>query len=58
MEDYQKWIDLAIEKGSEYGLKILMAVVIWTVGKWVIGKLMKVFKKIIYQEQTECFRSG
>lgn len=52
MEDYQKWIDLAIEKGSEYGLKILMAVVIWIVGKWVIGKLMKVFKKMLEKNKN------
>ncbi len=52
MEDYQKWIDLAIEKGSEYGLKILMALVIWIVGKWVIGKLMKVFKKMLEKNKN------
>ncbi len=47
MENYQKWIDLAIEKGSEYGLKILMAIIIWVVGKWVIGKIMNLFKKML-----------
>lgn len=52
MEDYQKWIDIAIEKGSEYGLKILMAVVIWIVGKWIIGKIMKLFKKVLHKSKN------
>lgn len=52
MEDYQKWIDLAIEKGSEYGLKLIMAVVIWIVGKWIIGKIMKLFKKVLHKNKN------
>lgn len=52
MEDYQKWIDLAIEKGSEYGLKIIMAIVIWVIGKWIINKLMGLFKKILHKNKN------
>lgn len=47
MENYQKWVDIAIEKGSEYGLKIIMAIIIWIIGKWIIGKIMKLFKKAL-----------
>ncbi len=50
--DFQKWIDLAIEYGTEYGLKILMAIVIWIIGKWVINKLMKLFKKILQKNKN------
>ena len=52
MEKYQKWIDLAIEKGSEYGLKIIMTIVIWIIGKWIIGKLMKLFKKALHKNDN------
>ena len=52
MEDYQKWIDLAIAKGSEYGLKLIMAIVIWVVGKWVINKLMKLFKTALHKNKN------
>lgn len=45
MEKYQKWIDVAIEKGSEYGLKIIMAIIIWLVGRWIVKKLVKLFRK-------------
>ncbi|MEP0263605.1 mechanosensitive ion channel domain-containing protein [Dokdonia sp.] len=52
MEKYQKWIDLAIEKGSEYGLKIIMAILIWVIGKWVIKKIMKFFKKMLQKNEN------
>lgn len=52
MKDYQKWIDLALENGSEYALKIIMAIVIWIVGKWIIGKFMKVFKKMLRKNEN------
>lgn len=52
MEKYQKWMDLAIEKGSEYGLKIIMAIVIWIIGKWIIKQLMKVFKKMLSKNKN------
>ena len=43
--DMQKWLDKAIELGSEYGLKVIGAIVIWIVGNWIIKKLMKVLTK-------------
>ena len=50
--DIQKWIDLAIQYGTEYGLKIVMAIAIWVIGKWIIGKLMKLFKKILQKNKN------
>ena len=52
MEYSQKWIDLAIEKGSEYGLKIIMAIIIWIIGKWIIGQIMKVFRKVLKKNKN------
>ncbi len=43
--DYQKWIDKGIELGSEYGIKVLAAIVIWIVGSWIIGKITKIAGK-------------
>tara|TARA_R110002049_G_scaffold293731_2_gene478974 strand:+ start:21398 stop:22213 length:816 start_codon:yes stop_codon:yes gene_type:complete len=45
----QKWIDLAIQ----YGLKVILAAVIWIVGSWVIGKLLKAAKKIMAKGDYE-----
>lgn len=52
MKDYQKWIDIALENGSEYALKIIMAIIIWIVGKWIIGKLMNFFKKALRKNEN------
>lgn len=41
--DIQKWIDLAIQ----YGLKIIGAIIIWIIGSWVIGRLLKAIKKVM-----------
>ncbi len=53
--DTQKWIDLA----TEYGLKIIAAIVIWIVGSWVIKKLLKASRKIMtkssYEESLQKF---
>ncbi|MEC3905784.1 mechanosensitive ion channel domain-containing protein [Tamlana sp. 2201CG12-4] len=53
--DIQKWIDLA----TEYGLKVLGAIVIWIIGSWVIKKLLRVTKKVMtkgnYDESLQKF---
>ena len=43
----KNWVDTAIEYGTEYGIKLITAIIIWIVGKWIINKLMKVFGKLI-----------
>ncbi|GGG33861.1 mechanosensitive ion channel family protein [Bizionia arctica] len=39
--DIEKWTTRGIELGTEYGLKILGAIIIWIIGSWVIKKLIK-----------------
>ncbi|MBL4663539.1 MAG: mechanosensitive ion channel [Flavobacteriaceae bacterium] len=57
--DYQKWIDKGIEVGTQYGLKVIGAIVIWIVGSWVIKKLIKVLGKAMsksdYDESLKKF---
>ena len=36
--EYEKWIEKGIELGTEYGLKVLGAIIIWIVGSWTIKK--------------------
>jgi small conductance mechanosensitive channel len=47
MEQIEKWMQLALDKAPEYASKIILAIVIWIVGKWIINKLMKVFGKML-----------
>ncbi len=48
MKEYQKWIDIAIT----YGLKIITAIVIWFVGKWILSKIMKLFTKALQKNKS------
>ncbi|GAA4234801.1 small-conductance mechanosensitive channel MscS [Postechiella marina] len=51
----EKWVDL----GTEYGLKILGAIVIWIIGSWIIKKMKKgiasVMTKQNYDESLQKF---
>lgn len=53
--DTEKWIALA----TEYGLKIISAIVIWIVGSWLIKKILKAIRKIMtksnYEESLQKF---
>ncbi|UKM65780.1 mechanosensitive ion channel [Flavobacteriaceae bacterium GSB9] len=53
--DTEKWIDLA----TDYGLKILGAIIIWIIGAWVIKKLLKATRKVMtkrnYEESLQKF---
>ena len=61
MEDIniEKWKDLFFDYGTEYGLKLLGAVIIWTIGSWIIKKikslLQKAMNKFKYDEILEKF---
>ena len=60
--DVEKWMDKFIEFGSEYGLKVIGAIIIWIVGSWVIKKikklLVKAMDKFDYDESLERFLSN
>jgi small conductance mechanosensitive channel len=53
--DSQKWIDLA----TEYGIKIIGAILIWIIGSWIIKKILKATRKIMtksnYDESLQKF---
>ena len=39
--DLQNIIGKVVDFGTEYGIKIIGAIVIWMIGSWIIKKLMK-----------------
>lgn len=57
--ELEKWTSMAIDLGTQYGLKIISAIVIWIIGSWIIKKLMKATKKIMtkskYDESLQRF---
>ncbi len=51
--DLEKIIDTLTTYGTEYGLKILAAIVIWIVGSWVIKKIMGVTGKLMMKKEYD-----
>ncbi|MBV1887735.1 MAG: mechanosensitive ion channel [Urechidicola sp.] len=55
----EKWMDKFLEFGTEYGLKILGAILLWVIGSWVIKKLKflsyKTMSKMNYDESLRKF---
>ena len=39
--DIEKWTTKGVELITEYGIKILGAIIIWMIGSWIIKKLLK-----------------
>ena len=59
MEDAQIWIDKGIDFLSEYGLKVIGAILIFIIGSWIIkkinGGLRRVMAKSKYDESLQQF---
>lgn len=51
--DIEKWTEKAIELGTEYGLRIIAAIIIWVVGSWIIKSLMKGTKKLMQKREFD-----
>lgn len=45
--EVNKYVDLAIQYGAEYGLKVIGAIAIFVVGKWVAKKLSALIKRLM-----------
>lgn len=59
MENAEKWIDKGIEFVTEYGPKILGAILIYIIGSWIIKRILKLVKKVMnksnYDESLQRF---
>ncbi len=53
MKDTQVWIDKAIDFATEYGPKIIGAILIYIIGSWIIKKLMGVLKKAMMKKDYD-----
>lgn len=51
--DLEQLTTKGIEFATEYGLKILGAILIYIIGSWIIGKLMTAARKIMEKKELE-----
>ena len=52
-EEVSKYSDIAITYASEYSLKVLAALLIFVIGKWVVGRLTKVVKTLMEKAKID-----
>jgi len=48
-----KYTDLAITYASEYGLKIIAAILIFLIGKWAVNKITQLVKKVLTKANVD-----
>ena len=53
MEDAEKWIDKGIEFVSDYGPKVIGAIIIYIIGSWIIKRLLKVAKNVMAKSKYD-----
>lgn len=57
--DVQKILDKVIDLGSEYGIKVIGAILIWIIGSWIIKKMLRGVNKLMdkrgYEESLKKF---
>ena len=59
MEQAQMWLDKVVNFSVEYGPKVLGAILIYIIGSWVVGRIVKglrrVMKRLKYEESLQRF---
>ncbi|NND82044.1 MAG: mechanosensitive ion channel [Gammaproteobacteria bacterium] len=58
LSDYQKYIDIAVEHGSSFGLKLLIALLIFWVGKRVARAISNLVVKAMHKNEVDAELSG
>ena len=53
VEAYSKYMDLAIEYGTEYGIKIIGAILIFVIGKMIAKSLGKLTRRVMDKYEVE-----
>ncbi|AWM13992.1 mechanosensitive ion channel protein [Flavobacterium sediminis] len=51
--EIEKWLTKIIELGTEYGLRLFGAFLIWFVGNWIIKKLIAGSRKLMQKRELE-----
>jgi small conductance mechanosensitive channel len=51
--EYEKWLEKGIEFGTEYGLKVLGAILIWIIGSWLVKKIMRLTEKAMTKRKMD-----
>ena len=51
--EVNKYVDMAIQYGTEYGIKVIGAIAIFVIGKWVAHKISAFIKKLMERGEID-----
>ncbi|GIT97695.1 mechanosensitive ion channel family protein [Sulfurovum sp. TSL1] len=51
--EVNKYVDMAIQYGTEYGIKVIGAIAIFVIGKWVAHKISSFIKKLMERGEID-----
>lgn len=51
--EVNKYVDMAIQYGAEYGMKVIGAIAIFVIGKWIAKKLSGLIKKLMERGEID-----
>ncbi|EXI92482.1 MAG: Small-conductance mechanosensitive channel [Candidatus Accumulibacter sp. BA-94] len=52
-QDISRWQELALQYGSELGIKILAAIAFWVVGRWLIGTVGHLVQSALERQKVD-----
>jgi small conductance mechanosensitive channel len=53
IDEYEKYWEMLIQYGTDYGLKIIGAILIFLIGKWVARRLTNVTQKVMQKAEVD-----
>lgn len=56
--DVNKYVDMAIQYGAEYGVRIIGTIAIFVIGKWIAKKLSALIKKVMERGEIDATLSA
>ncbi|MCB1943753.1 MAG: mechanosensitive ion channel family protein [Candidatus Accumulibacter sp.] len=51
--DASRWQELAVQYGSEFGIKVLAAIAFWVIGRWLIGRVGSLVQSALERQKVD-----
>ncbi|MBL8374467.1 mechanosensitive ion channel family protein [Accumulibacter sp.] len=52
-QDISRWQEMALQYGSELGIKVLAAIAFWIIGRWLIGAVGRIVQSALERQKVD-----
>jgi small conductance mechanosensitive channel len=52
-QDISRWQDLAVQYGSDFGIKVLAAIAFWVIGRWLIHRVGSLVQSALERQKVD-----